>query len=221
MSDTHTGVRLLSNFFIQNNFIEDDIFLIYKNGEIFTELSPKETSSFSDYNPFPLLTLKQNISLSQNEADSFDYFYRFVKKPLTLLGTALHYYLSKIEYDSQSARKFAMDFTLQKYGSILEKNDLAKIVNSANTFLDNNPEYFLKSLWDTVLMEYSIFDNMGKEFRIDRLLINNSEKKILILDFKTGEIYDERQLVNYKKILASIFKKDFEISTKFLEIKIN
>ena len=219
-SETYNGVRLFKNFFLQNNFAQKEIFQTYQKGDIINTLSKDKVLSFQDYNISPFLTLKQKISLKANEVDNFDYFYRFVTKPLTLFGTILHYYLSKIEYDSLSGRDFALNSTIQHYGTMLLEAELMKIINSANTFLDNNRQYFLKSTWDTVLTEYSIFDESGKEFRIDRLLINNLKKEILILDFKTGEVYDNNQLINYKRIIDVIFGNNFKIDTAFIEIKV-
>jgi len=56
-----------------------------------------------------------------------------------------------------------------------------------------------------------------KTYRIDRLLVDKENKKIWILDYKTGG-KDEEQLENYKRILELQFGNEYKVETMFLYV---
>ncbi|MCK4654917.1 MAG: PD-(D/E)XK nuclease family protein, partial [Candidatus Cloacimonetes bacterium] len=63
----------------------------------------------------------------------------------------------------------------------------------------------------------------GKEFRIDRMMVNTKNKEILIIDYKTGAHYEEEQLDKYEEIIEklAVVKKDkYSVKTKFVEVRI-
>ncbi|RLC49152.1 MAG: hypothetical protein DRI23_09665, partial [Candidatus Cloacimonadota bacterium] len=83
--------------------------------------------------------------------------------------------------------------------------------------------YFDESKWDRVFNEYTVFDENGKESRIDRMMINTVAKEILIIDFKTGSNYEAEQLNNYKKLIEGlpVVKRDnYRVETSFVEIQL-
>ncbi|MGM0411021.1 MAG: UvrD-helicase domain-containing protein [Bacillota bacterium] len=135
------------------------------------------------------------------------------------IGLATHYYLEHIEYGSQKELDYSKKLLLAKYGNILSFNNINKIVDKVNKFINNNKKYFRKK-WE-VYTEFEIKEGENT-YRIDRLLVDQDEKIILILDYKTGLIREREQLENYKKVVNKKLKSNnydrFEIKTEFLEV---
>ena len=145
-----------------------------------------------------------------------------------MLGNAIHYYFEFIIHNTEKEHEIARLRTLSKYSSIVGEIKLKKIISSEefkNVFLENKDIF--SSDWDYIYPEYEIYyDNALK--RIDRIMIElpkkNLKGKILIVDYKTGEI-DEEQLGEYIEIihkhLSDLGKIDsYEIIGKFLELKL-
>ena len=85
-------------------------------------------------------------------------------------------------------------------------------------FIKQNPHYFDKK-WDKVFNEFTIFDHEKRMYRIDRLMINTNEKKMLIIDYKTGQVDDDQQTENYINIIKNmpVFTKDkYEITAGYV-----
>jgi len=139
------------------------------------------------------------------------------------IGNIVHEYLSHIEYDNKIDRQLALEKTLSKYGSLFHRKKIKEIGFKANKFINENSDYFNEESWDKVFNEFTIFDDKGKESRIDRLMINSRAKKILILDYKIGSYYQQEQLDRYKAIIDKfpIVKKDnYSVEVKFIEVKV-
>ena len=91
-----------------------------------------------------------------------------------------------------------------------------------NNFIQKNLEIYDPKY--TVYNEFEIFDDekMIKKI-IDRINIDEKNKKIYIFDYKTGyepeknEKYKE-QIEDYKKILARKVGKSYEIEARILEV---
>jgi hypothetical protein len=135
----------------------------------------------------------------------------------------VHEYLSHIDYDNLEIRQIALENTIAKYGSLFHRNKINEIVLQVNVFLKENSDFFNKDNWNKVFNEYTIFDGNNKESRIDRLMINTKEKKILILDYKTGIHFEQEQLDKYKEIVDKLplVKKDkYRVDVKFIEVKV-
>ncbi len=138
------------------------------------------------------------------------------------VGNIVHDYLSHIKYDSPNARQIALENTLAKYGSLFHRKKIQEIVLKVNQFINENKEIFNQDNWDKVFNEFTIYDKHGKESRIDRLMINTKEKKLLIIDYKTGSYFEQEQLDRYKEIiekLSVVKNENYRVDVKFLEVK--
>ncbi|HOQ80690.1 MAG TPA: hypothetical protein PLH63_06465, partial [Candidatus Cloacimonadota bacterium] len=97
-------------------------------------------------------------------------------------------------------------------------SEIEEIIETCDQAITNNAQFFSED-WDKIYNEYTIFDN-DKMYRIDRLLISDKRKEIMILDFKTGS-YNEEQLQNYKSIIESlpiVKEEGYIVDTYFLEV---
>ena len=139
------------------------------------------------------------------------------------IGNIVHEYLSHIVFDSKKIRQIAFEKTLSKYGSLFHRDKIIEIIIKVNESIDEHNDYFIEDNWDKVFNEFTIFDEKGKESRIDRLMINTSKKEILIIDYKTGSHYEQEQLDRYKEIIEKLLivkKENYEVDKKFLEVKV-
>lgn len=185
-----------------------------------TAFASKSNSRKVDY--FAILSHDMLVPVSEPKVVQ-DYKHAYLEKKSALKGTIAHYYLAQIKVDAKDIRARARDRTVAEYGSVLPLFDIEKIIEKINRFIESNEQYFSQGKWERIFTEYTIFDKNGKEYRIDRLLVNNSEKSVLILDFKTGEEYNERQIQIYKEIIQQlriVQESRYRVSAKFLEVEI-
>jgi ATP-dependent exoDNAse (exonuclease V) beta subunit len=137
-----------------------------------------------------------------------------------LHGIIAHHFLSYIDFDTPEKRLTAYYKTKSKFGALTQ--DIDMIISSAHKFLDKNGYYFSSQNWEIVKTEYPVRGK--KSYRIDRLLLNSKEKKIVIIDFKIGEIYQQSQIEDYKNAIRELpFVKSnqFEVTGLFLEVPLS
>ena len=128
-----------------------------------------------------------------------------------LFGIAVHYYMSKIIYGTDEEKAVAKQTLYTKYGNILDDEAIDNVARAADKFIkDYHDELFDCKEWDRVLNEQWLTDESGNMRRLDRIMFNTNEKKILIADYKTGK-EDELQLKNYKALVAKLVGDDYKI----------
>jgi ATP-dependent exoDNAse (exonuclease V) beta subunit len=190
----------------------------------------RDSSSDPQKNEFiPLLENKLGIfdRDSYIKADKKD-FHKLKKEIIAnrsiQIGNVVHEYLSHIEFDSIEARQTALKRTVTKFGTIFPKKMIQSIISGTETFIDKNSELFNNSIWDKAYNEFTLFEENGREYRVDRLLISETNRQILIIDYKTGHSYEQEQLDRYRQIIEELpIVKDqgFSVSAEFKEIVIS
>ncbi len=135
-----------------------------------------------------------------------------------LYGTIAHNYLEYIKFNKDKEHKLAKSVIYNRYINIIGKEELDRIIKYIKDFITENKKYFAKKY--EVYNEYQLYED-DEIIRIDRLLVDKKKKKILILDYKTGDFYKEEQLDRYFEVLKSKIDEDYDISTKFLSLNIN
>ncbi len=180
----------------------------------------KSEINFSEYFSIfseKMLEAKQSQQIFQNYKKSI------LEERNILKGIIAHYYLSFIFEDTNENRQNALHRTVADFGGLYSKNKIIEISKRINAFLNKENEYFQYENWDRIFNEHIIFDADGKEYRIDRLLVNTHKKEIMILDFKTGEDFNEKQIAEYKRIIEElpiVKKENYKVDAKFLYIEI-
>lgn len=134
-----------------------------------------------------------------------------------LLGTMVHDYLEQIIYNTEQEHKIAENIIRDKYINIVGSKILTDIIASVKEFIKVNSEIFADKY--DVFTEYTLFDGDDMK-RIDRLLIDRKDKKIRIIDYKTGTQYEEEQLENYAELINNKLSEDYKIESEFLVVKI-
>ncbi len=213
---------------IFNEFSDDikslsDVHQIIEYGKITKDISEEEIQISASV-PFAGKSLEffNWEVISKKEQENIHQIRKeFLENQSVLTGNIVHFYLSNIDYDNEQNREVAFYRTIAKYGSLMHHEKIQEIIEKINNFIRENIEFFIKENWDKVFNEYSVFNAKGKEFRIDRMMVNSKNKEILIIDYKTGAQYEEEQLDKYKEIIEklAVVKKDkYSVKTQFVEV---
>jgi len=136
-------------------------------------------------------------------------------------GLAIHYYFEHILNNLEEDRKTAKSALLSRYGNMLGKTILTEIISRLEEFISKNRDIYDKKY--KVYTEFEIYDSEGNKKIMDRINIDEENKKIYIFDYKTGyeplenETYIQ-QIENYKQILDKKLAGEYEIYTRILEV---
>ena len=104
---------------------------------------------------------------------------------------------------------------------MLGKAILTEIISRLEEFISKNRDIYDKKY--KVYTEFEIYDSEGNKKIMDRINIDEENKKIYIFDYKTGyeplenESYIQ-QIENYKGILDKKLDGEYEIYTRILEV---
>lgn len=159
-----------------------------------------------------------NITKNDKNASKINLEKEFKRKK----GLAMHYYFEHILTDVENEKKVANSAIFSRYGNMIGKNNIFEMIERMEKFIEKNLEIYDPKY--KVYNEFEIFDDEKMEKKIiDRINIDEKNKKIYIFDYKTGyepeknEKYKE-QIENYKRILEKKVGKSYEIITKILEV---
>ena len=166
---------------------------------------------------------KEIENVEKIKEDSYKYSLELEEK--RNIGNIVHYFLENITYGEVEEIEKSKRKTFSKYGALLGQE---KIENEILTderikeIFEKNQEIFSRK-WDVIYNEYSIYSEKdARLYRIDRMMIDNKNKEIFIVDYKTGT-YEEEQIETYKNLVYdSLMKigeeKNYLIKTKYIEI---
>ena len=136
-------------------------------------------------------------------------------------GLAMHYYFEHILNDLENEKKIAKSALLSRYGNMLGKKIVEELIVRMDKFIEKNSGIYDEKY--KVYTEFEIYDSDGKKRIIDRINIDENNRKIYIYDYKTGfepetkKEYQE-QIEEYKNILRGKVSEDYEIDVKLLEV---
>lgn len=131
----------------------------------------------------------------------------YLEKRDNLKGNITHYYLSMIKYAERAEIEQARILTQRQFGNLLNKTELEKLLDDLEQQLPGISELF-KPDYDIVWTEYTVF-HKGREYRLDRLMLNTKTKTYRIIDYKTGSIQKEEQAGFYQSIIKNILPQDY------------
>ena len=190
----------------------------YETGQIVESEIPEETTDTSDvkicdslfktYFNDDKLRMEKSSNTLENE---------FKRKK----GLAMHYYFEHILNDLENEKKIAKSALLSRYGNMLGKKIVEELIVRMDKFIEKNINIYDKKY--KVYNEFEVHDSEGKKRIIDRINIDENNRKIYIYDYKTGfepetkKEYQE-QIEEYKNILRGKVSEDYEIEVKLLEV---
>ena len=195
----------------------------YECGEI-TESEKKTEDNLSENNQQTDEKLNRIMPYFSNSKVNFpvkDFKITLKEEFKRKKGLAIHYYFEHILNDLEEDRKTAKSALLSRYGNMLGKTILIEIISRLEEFISKNRDIYDKKY--KVYTEFEIYDSEGNKKIMDRINIDEENKKIYIFDYKTGyeplenEIYIQ-QIENYKQILDKKLSGEYEIYTRILEV---
>ncbi len=179
--------------------------------------------------------LKENAKLEENKINNKilkTYFsedkFKIKKSSITLekelkrkKGLAMHYYFEHISNNLKNDKLMAKSALLSRYGNMLGKKIVEELIVRMEKFIEKNSDIYNEKY--KVYTEFEIYDSEGRKRIIDRINIDEENKKIYIYDYKTGfepetnEKYQE-QINEYRDILSKKVSADYEIDIQLLEV---
>ena len=193
----------------------------YSNGEIYEEI--KEIKKIKNMKETTILDLKKilpyfsdNIAKNDRNSSNINLEKEFKRKK----GLAMHYYFEHILNDLENDKIVAKSALYSRYGNMLGKKIVEDLIERLDKFISKNLEMYSSKY--KVYTEFEILNADGEKRIIDRINIDEKNKKIYIYDYKTGfepetnEKYQE-QINEYKEILKNKIY-GYEIVAKLLEV---
>ena len=190
----------------------------YETGQIIESEIPEETTDTSDVKiSDSLFKTYFNDDKLRMEKSSNTLENEFKRKK----GLAMHYYFEHILNDLENEKKIAKSALLSRYGNMLGKKIVEELIVRMDKFIEKNINIYDKKY--KVYNEFEVYDSEGKKRIIDRINIDENNRKIYIYDYKTGfepETKKEyqKQIEEYKNILRGKVSEDYEIEVKLLEV---
>ncbi|NLZ44188.1 MAG: DNA helicase UvrD, partial [Clostridia bacterium] len=132
-------------------------------------------------------------------------------------GLAAHLYLEQIKKNTEAEREYGRRLALARFGNILGPERVAAVTARVEELLSTRPELFASTPHRRVFTEYEIRED-GRVYRIDRMIVDDEKKEILILDFKTGETKEESQLDEYRRVVQAKTGGKYQVKTEFIDL---
>jgi len=145
----------------------------------------------------------------------------FLENRDNLKGNIAHYYLAQLKYATEHEIAIARILTIRQFGNLMTIKALTELIDQVQQQLPALAELF-NPAYDLIFNEYPIYSK-GREYRIDRLMINTKAKTYRIIDYKTGGVYDDQQLNRYNAIIKEkLLPRDYSLEQELkpTEIKI-
>ncbi len=160
------------------------------------------------------ISLIKNFEVSDSEFDRRIVYSNATYIAKQLDGSMVHEYLAYIAKNEAVEHSLATKVLYQKYGNFFSAKEIDSVCARCKEFVVHNTGLFSEKY--QVFNEYIVFDGT-KEYRVDRLMIDEKNKEVLIIDYKTGEEKEQKQLDNYQRIVSDILGSEYIIETRFVE----
>lgn len=191
----------------------------YETGQIVESEIPEETTDTSDVKiSDSLFKTYFNDDKLRMEKSSNTLENEFKRKK----GLAMHYYFEHILNDLENDKIMAKSALYSRYGNMLGKNIVENLVERLDKFILENAEIYDSKY--RVYTEFEILNKDSKKRVIDRINIDEENKKVYIFDYKTGDNPEENekyqlQIEEYKEILENRLGREYEVIPKLLIIE--
>lgn len=165
------------------------------------DITPEQMTTLSPILP-PLIRSPFSHALPNPDRRKLDWKKIWIVDRSALIGQFAHDYLARLIRNTPEERNRGLENSLIKYGNILRADDIRVLCQKIDAALIGYPDLF-DPAYDKIFTEREIW-HQGKEYRIDRLMINSRDKSAWIVDYKTGEINEFDQLDIYAAALMAL-----------------
>ncbi len=138
-----------------------------------------------------------------------------------MIGNATHFMMSFLSYGEENEFTMAISKTTELYGHYLNPAELEKVKTSVRDFVKAESSLFDKTKWNKVFTEFTIFGKYQEAYHLDRLLIDEKNKLILIIDYKSGHTPDKKQIDNYITLvqdLSIVKDQGYSVDAKYVTV---
>jgi len=163
---------------------------------------------------------ENKIFENRKRKEKQDYKLSIEKEFKRKMGSAIHFYLENIIHNIESQKEYSRKLSLNRYANMFGEKLMNEIFEKAEAFIEENAWVFDEK-WQ-VKVEYEISEEDGenkKYYRIDRLMIDTSEKLVKIIDYKTGG-KDDKQVQKYIDLVKLLVPKDYKVEGEYLFINL-
>ncbi len=155
----------------------------------------------------------------EGDAEARDWKQSYLERRDNLKGNIAHYWLAQIKHAEREELEQARALARRQFGNLMRATELDALIDTLERQLPSLKDIF-DPRYDLVFTEYRVFDN-GREYRLDRLLINTKEKLYRIIDYKTGEVHDDQQLERYNRIVRQkLLPADYKLEQELKPVYI-
>jgi len=199
-------------------------------GDFYTPPSKPETKEIAAVSPSPVASyqlppdfpyqLKPDWSAMAplDEPLNLNWKKIYLEDKANLRGDLLHYHLSFIIRNTPWEQEYAHRRCLSAYGALLSRDEILDALEQIKVFCHNNAWLF-DPHWEIIYTEYEL-RCAGKTYRIDRLMLSPQTREAMIIDYKSGGIYEPEQLENYRLALLRLPAfSGYEIATRICKIE--
>ncbi|NLP10552.1 PD-(D/E)XK nuclease family protein, partial [bacterium] len=165
--------------------------------------------------------LQRDPQKSEREA-YIDFKSMYLKKRNIDRGTVVHFYLSQLIRGTEEEKSRGRIETVSRFGTLLPPAEVLHLLDQVDSQLSGQYSDLFSDRW-RVFTEQTVFSPDGKELRIDRLLVDEKNRQVVIVDFKTGEQYDELQMHVYEEAVAAlpvVQQGRYTVRGEFVEVKL-
>ncbi len=134
-------------------------------------------------------------------------------------GEAVHLCLSMVKTGTEEEFEAARDAVYRDFGGMYSIEKIDAVIDGLRSWTQEHQEIF-SSDWSRVFNEISVFGEDGNEYRIDRLLIDDARKRILIVDYKTGGVADPWQERKYVELVNGMKQDGYTVGFRYAEVMI-
>ncbi len=167
-------------------------------------------------------SLLQRDPLKSEREAYIDFKSMYIKKRNIDRGTIVHFYLSQLIRGTEEEKRRARIGTVSRFGTLLPATEVLRLLDQVDRRLSQQQADLFSDRYKS-FTEQTVFSPEGKELRIDRLLVDEKERQVVIVDFKTGEQYDEGQMQAYVEAVAAlpvVQQGRYTVRGEFIEIKL-
>jgi exodeoxyribonuclease V beta subunit len=191
---------------------KNNLFIIKKEQQSSFELLDLDIKNYGTLEPFKYETKQKKQQLK--EVDFKEYFYGIQNNLLDTqtnlqndiaslnFGTAFHYGLEMIEKFEHQYIDQAINIVQNRYGYLLEKYEIKEIKQRYNLLFEN--KMFLSLIKDAKLYKEQGIKYKNNIYYIDLLI--KKENEYIIIDYKTGLNYHDKNVSQVKKYTKIISK---------------
>ncbi|MCD4828158.1 MAG: UvrD-helicase domain-containing protein [Candidatus Cloacimonetes bacterium] len=137
------------------------------------------------------------------------------------LGELVHDWLAMVSRGEADEMSHADRAVIARWGARFDVAYIGRVCEWLKQKVANS-ELFAER-WTQVLTEHAVFDEAGRLYRIDRILVDETAGEVLVIDFKTGDVGDRWQEARYTQLVKALpwALPQWRVSFRYITFDVN